>query len=98
MGLGVGNVMYADQSLFYRVLAAVVVVAAALAVAFQTRKGASAWNLIKGARGEMRRVTWPTRPEANQTTLMVVVVVFILALILWLLDIIIGFLASFVLT
>ena len=44
------------------------------------------WTLIKDARGEIRRVVWPTRDETVQTTLIVLVLVLIFALILWLLD------------
>ena len=35
---------------------------------------------------EIRRVVWPTRDETVQTTLIVLVLVLIFALILWLLD------------
>jgi preprotein translocase subunit SecE len=42
--------------------------------------------LVKESRAEIRRVVWPTRQEATQTTLVVGVVVFVMALILWALD------------
>ena len=57
-----------------------------LAIASQTEKGQKAWGFIKGARMELRKVVWPTRPEAIQTTLLVVVMVLITALILWGID------------
>jgi preprotein translocase subunit SecE len=44
------------------------------------------WNLIKGSRTEIRKVVWPTRQETTQTTMIVVVFVFVMALILWALD------------
>ena len=46
----------------------------------------SAPCLIKESRGEIRRVVWPTWEETSQTTLIVLVLVLIFALLLWLLD------------
>lgn len=93
----VGNSYYADQSLLYRVLALVVLVLAAGWVAAQTSRGAAFWSLIKGSRTEIRKVVWPTRQETTQTTLIVVVFVFITALILWGLDSLLGWLAAMIL-
>ena len=62
------------------------VVAILLAIASQTQKGQKACGLMKGARTELHRVVWPTRPETVQTTLVVVVMVVITALILWGID------------
>jgi preprotein translocase subunit SecE len=87
LGGGVfGNWYYQDQSLLYRVVALLVLGAGAFAVAIQTERGRSAWTLIKEARGEIRRVVWPTWEETTQTTMIVLVLVLIFALILWLLD------------
>lgn len=55
-------------------------------LAGQTAKGLKAWTFMKGARTELRKVVWPTRQETVQTTLMVVLVVFVMAIILWGLD------------
>ena len=55
-------------------------------VALQTENGAWAWNLAKEARVEVRKVVWPTTQETTQTTLIVVGVVILVALILWALD------------
>jgi preprotein translocase subunit SecE len=52
----------------------------------QTEKGHAAWNLAKEARGEVRKVVWPTRQETTQTTLIVVAVVLFVSLVLWGLD------------
>ncbi len=87
LGGGVfGNWYFGDQSLLYRVVALLVLAMTAFFVAIQTEKGSNAWTLIKDARGEIRRVVWPTRDETVQTTLIVLVLVLIFALILWLLD------------
>lgn len=89
-----GNVYFAEQSLLYRVLALLALAVVAAAVALQTAKGAAFWKLAKEARVEIRKVVWPTRQEATQTTLIVVVFVLASALILWGLDTFLGWLAS----
>jgi preprotein translocase subunit SecE len=87
VGAGVvGNWYYQDQSLLIRVVALLVLGGLAFAVAIQTVKGRNAWTLIKEARGEIRRVVWPTWDETTQTTLIVLVLVLIFSLLLWLLD------------
>ena len=81
-----GNWYYGDQSLLYRVVGLLVLGAAAFALAIQTERGRTAWTLIKEARGEIRRVVWPTWEETSQTTMIVLVLVLIFSLILWALD------------
>ena len=43
-------------------------------------------SFAKESRTEVRKVVWPSRQEATQTTLIVVVATVIVALILWGLD------------
>jgi preprotein translocase subunit SecE len=90
----VGNSYYADQSLLYRVLALIVLAAVAGWVASTTAKGGAFWNLVKGSRTEIRKVVWPTRQETTQTTVIVLVFVVIMALIMWALDSLFGWLVS----
>lgn len=90
----IGNWYYQDQSLLYRVLALVVLAGLAAFVAVQTEKGRAAWQLMKDARNEIRRVVWPKRPETVQTTGIVVVLVVVFGLILWLLDTLLGWIVS----
>ena len=90
----VGNSMYADQSLLYRVLGIVALGIVAALVALQTAKGAAFWELVKGSRTEIRKVVWPTRQETVQTTMIVVVFVLLVALMLWGLDSFLGWLVS----
>ena len=90
----VGNSYYAEQSLLYRVLGIVALGAVAGLVALQTAKGAAFWALVKGSRTEIRKVVWPTRQETVQTTMIVVVFVLLVALILWGLDSLLGWLVS----
>ncbi|WP_428820268.1 preprotein translocase subunit SecE [Microbulbifer sp. MCCC 1A16149] len=89
-----GNSYYAEIPLLYRVLAIVALCLAAVFVAVQTEKGNSFWNLLREAQNEVRRVVWPTRQEATQTTLIVVVFVLLMAVILWALDSGLGWAAS----
>ena len=60
-------------------------VAAAL-IAVQTERGRATWQLLKESPGEIRRVVWPGNLETTQTTMVVLVLVVIFALILWGLD------------
>ena len=90
----VGNSYYSDQSLLYRVLGILAISAVAGLVALQTAKGAALWALVKGSRTEIRKVVWPTRQETVQTTMIVVVFVLAVALLLWGLDSILGWLVS----
>ncbi|MEP4147258.1 MAG: preprotein translocase subunit SecE [Halioglobus sp.] len=90
----VGNSMYADQSLLYRVLGILALGAIAGLVALQTAKGAAFWTLVKGSRTEIRKVVWPSRQETVQTTMIVVVFVVLVALMLWGLDSFLGWLVS----
>lgn len=94
-GIG-GNFYYAEYSLLYRVLGLLVIAFAAAFLAVQTAQGAAFWKLAKEARTEIRKVVWPTRQETTQTTLIVVVFVFVMALILWGLDTLLGWLVSLV--
>jgi preprotein translocase subunit SecE len=89
----VGNIHFGNQSLLYRVIALLVIAAIAAFVALQTVQGAEFWKLAKEARIEIRKVVWPTRQEATQTTLIVFAFVLLMALILWGLDSLIGWLA-----
>ena len=90
----VGNWYYQDQALLYRVLALVVLAALAALMARQTERGRAAWQLMKDARNEIRRVVWPKRPETVQTTGIVLVLVIVFGLILWLLDTVLSWIVS----
>jgi preprotein translocase subunit SecE len=81
-----GNWYLQEQPLLYRVVGLIVLAALAALMAVQTDKGRAAWTLMRDARSEIRRVVWPKREEVVQTTLIVLALVLIFALILWLLD------------
>jgi preprotein translocase subunit SecE len=87
LGGGVyGNWYYQDQSLLIRVGGLIALAAVALFVTVQTEKGHAAWVLMKEARSEIRRVVWPNWDEVFQTTMIVLVLVLVFALLLWALD------------
>lgn len=90
----VGNYYFAAESLLYRVLALLVLAIAAVWVSLQTTKGKSFAKLVSEARMEIRKVIWPTKQELMQTTLIVVVFVLVVALILWGVDSLIGWVIS----
>ena len=92
----VGNSYFSDVAILYRVLGLVAAGIAALFVAANTSKGNALWTLLKEAQIEVRKVVWPTRQETNQTTLIVVAVVLFMAVLLWLLDTLLGWLASLI--
>ena len=89
-----GNVYFVEQySAAIRVVGVVVLLAIALAIAALTNQGKTALSFFRESRTELRRIVWPTRSETMQTTLIVMGVAVITALILWGLDgIIIGIL------
>ncbi|ODQ01285.1 MULTISPECIES: preprotein translocase subunit SecE [Salinivibrio] len=79
----VGNSLYSDVSVVVRAAAVVVLVAAAGGIAALTMKGKAAITFARESRMEVRKVVWPTRQETLQTTLIVLAVTVVMALILW---------------
>ena len=92
----VGNQYFSAQPILYRVLVLLVIAAAAGFLGLQTGKGKAFFVLAKEARVEIRKVVWPTRQETTQTTLIVVAVVLVMALLLWGLDSLLGWLVSLI--
>lgn len=92
----VGNQYYSAQPILYRVLVLLVLACAAAFIGLQTGRGKAFFVLAKEARAEIRKVVWPTRQETTQTTLIVVAVVLVMALLLWGLDSLLGWLVSLI--
>ena len=82
----IGNWYFEDESLLIRALVLVALALVAGFVALQTERGQRVWSLAREARTELRRVVWPTRQEAAQTTIIVLILILIFSLILWGLD------------
>ena len=87
LGGGIAGFYYwSDESLLLRVIGLLVLSAAALFVAVQTEKGRAAWDFVRESHTEVRMVIWPTRKETTQTTLIVIAMVGLVAIIMWILD------------
>ncbi len=74
----------------------VVLLVGAVALAAITNQGQKAIHFIKESRTELRKIIWPTRPEATQTTLIVLAMCVVVSLVLWGIDSIIVALITFV--
>ncbi|MDK6707186.1 preprotein translocase subunit SecE [Pseudomonas aeruginosa] len=92
----VGNQYFSAQPILYRVLGILVLAVIAAFLVLQTAKGQAFFSLAKEARVEIRKVVWPSRQETTQTTLIVVAVVLVMALLLWGLDSLLGWLVSMI--
>ncbi|PJG82168.1 preprotein translocase subunit SecE [Caviibacterium pharyngocola] len=91
-----GNIYLVEKfSTPIRVVGVVILLLIALGIAALTNQGTKARGFLKDSRTEMRKIVWPTRPEAMQTTLIVMGVTVVVSLILWGLDSIIVSLITF---
>ena len=75
-----------QQSLWLRVVALLALIAAGVAVFFTSAQGKELVAFGQDSLKELRKVVWPTRPEATQMTLYVFAFVVVMALFLWLTD------------
>lgn len=92
----IGNTYFASHfSFIVRVLLLVVLCAGALGAAAITNQGQKAILFIKESRTELRKIVWPTRPEATQTTLIVFAMCAVVSLVLWGIDSLIVTLITF---
>ena len=80
------NWYYSEESLLYRVIGFLVAILISGFIASLTFRGKVLINLAFGARTEWKKVVWPTKQERNQTTLIVLAVIVLMALILWGID------------
>lgn len=85
-GLITANHFYSEVSVPLRALVAVIIAVVAAGIAATTVKGHAFFTFAKESRIEVRKVIWPTRAEANQTTLIVALAVLVMSLVLWGLD------------
>ena len=74
------------QDLWLRVVALIVLFAAAVATFFTSEQGKQLIAYGRDSAREVRKVVWPTRKEALQMTGYVFAFVFVMALFLWLTD------------
>ena len=82
-----GFYYFAGQySQLYRVVGVLVGTILAFVVAMSTDPGRRLWRFTQGSRIELRKVIWPTRNEALQTTIAVIIFVIIMGVFFWVLD------------
>jgi preprotein translocase subunit SecE len=93
----VGNYMYANEPLLYRVLGVVFLMLVGAGIALTSSQGKAFLKLLREANIERRKVVWPTRQETTQTTMIVVVVVVLMSLVLWGVDSLLSWLISLLL-
>ncbi len=77
---------FSDQSLLMRVLGLLFALAVVIYIMLQTAVGRGTWVFAQDAQIELKKVVWPTRKETVQTTLIVMAMVILIAIFLWLLD------------
>ena len=85
-----GFYYFEDESQLMRVLGVIAMSVLSFVVLTTTAVGQRGLNFAKDARTEVRKVVWPTRQETVQTTLAVLVMVLIVAIMLWLVDMFLG--------
>ncbi|GGI93236.1 preprotein translocase subunit SecE [Shewanella gelidii] len=81
-----GNQYYSDESVLIRAISVVVTFVVAGFIALQTEKGKQAMSFARESHIEVRKVVWPTRQEALNTTFVVLAATGVMALVLWGLD------------
>jgi len=86
----VGFYYFEDESQLLRVIGMLAVVAVAFFIVTTTNIGQRSLGFVRDARVEVRKVVWPTRQEATQTTIAVLIMVVLVAIMLWLFDMVLG--------
>ncbi len=86
----VGFYYFEDESQLLRVIGMLAVVAVAFLIVTTTNIGRRSLGFVRDARVEVRKVVWPTRQETTQTTIAVLIMVVLVAIMLWLFDMVLG--------
>lgn len=81
---------YAEYSTLLRVLGLLAASGLSLFIASRTKIGSTLLSYIRDTQIEVRKVVWPTRQETLQTTMIVLLMVMLVALILWAFDSLLG--------
>ena len=82
---------FEDTPVFVRALGILVSLGIGAALLYRTQLGQFLWQFVQGSRVEIRKVVWPTRQEATQTTLAVFLFLLVLGVFFWSLDLILLF-------
>jgi len=86
----IGFYYFKDEAQIYRVLGMLAVAGIAFGIVATTQIGRKSLGFARDARVEVRKVVWPTRQETTQTTIAVLVMVLVVAILLWLIDMFLG--------
>lgn len=86
----VGFYYFADESQLLRVIGLLAIAVTAFFIVSTTEIGRRGLGFVRDARVEVRKVVWPTRTETTQTTIAVLIMVFLVAIMLWLIDMSLG--------
>ncbi len=73
---------FGTQPLWQRALMVVGGAVLGIVLALASQPGRELWGFVQGSQVEIKKMVWPTRQEAFQTTLVLVVFVIILAVIM----------------
>jgi preprotein translocase subunit SecE len=85
---------FEEESQLLRVLGMLAVAVIAFFIAASSELGRRGLGFVKDARVEVRKVVWPTRQETIQTTMAVLFMVVLVAIMLWLFDMFLGWSVS----
>ena len=92
---GVAGFYYFEaESQLLRVLGMLAVAVVASFIAASSDQGRRSLGFVRDARVEVRKVVWPTRQETLQTTAAVLFMVVLVAIMLWLFDMFLGWSVS----
>ena len=86
----VGFYYFEEESQLLRVLGMLAVAVVAFLIAATSDVGRRSLGFVKDARVEVRKVVWLTRQETLQTTIAVLFMVILVAIMLWLFDMLLG--------
>ena len=86
----VGFYYFENESQLLRVIGLLAIAVVAFFIVTTTGIGRRSMGFVREARVEVRKVVWPTRQETTQTTIAVLIMVFIVAIMLWLIDMLLG--------
>jgi len=81
---------YAEYSTLLRVLGLLFAAGLSLFIASKSSVGATALSYIGDTQVEVRKVVWPTRQETVRTTMLVILMVMVAAMMLWAVDSLLG--------
>ncbi len=84
------------NNIWVRIGAILACIVVALGLLYATHQGKGFIRLLKDARVELRRVTWPTKQETVTTSWQVVLVVVIASIVLWCFDYALGWLVKLI--